>query len=233
MMIKKNTALLTLAFVISFLSNSCSSSSSDKSELNQSNESPQKEKIEISIGNQVWMIKNLNVSTFRNGDPIPQVKSDEEWKKNINSKQPAWCYYENDSLNGTKYGKLYNFYAVNDARGIAPLGWHVPSADEWNSLATYLGGRESAGKKLKASSEWKDQKNGNNESGFSGLPGGARNSLGPFYGIGETAAWWSSTTLNESNPEARCQKVTTSYGDLILESIDYKQAGYSVRCIKD
>ena len=81
----------------------------------------------VKIGTQVWTTKNLNVSTFRNGDTIPEVKTNEEWIEAARIQQPAWCYYENDSMNGAKYGKLYNWYAMNDTRGLAPIGYHIPS----------------------------------------------------------------------------------------------------------
>ena len=92
----------------------------------------------VTIGTQVWMTKNLDVSTFRNGDPIPEAKSNEEWKKAGENKQPAWCYYNNDPANGAKYGKLYNWYAVNDPRGLAPLGYHVPTKAEFMTLYNFF-----------------------------------------------------------------------------------------------
>ena len=100
---------------------------------------------EIKIGQQVWMVENLNVDKFRNGEIIPEAKTDAEWKKAAENKQAAWCYYNNDSSNGTKYGKLYNWYAVNDPRGLAPKGWHIPSDKEWTDLTDYLGGIGRAG----------------------------------------------------------------------------------------
>ena len=81
----------------------------------------------VKIGSQVWATENLNVDRFRNGDPIPQAKTAEEWQNAGNNQQPAWCYYNNDPKNGESYGKLYNWYAVNDRRGLAPQGWHIPS----------------------------------------------------------------------------------------------------------
>jgi uncharacterized protein (TIGR02145 family) len=106
----------------------------------------------VTIGAQVWMAANLNVSTFRNGDAIPQVTSDAEWEAAGENKQPAWCYYDNDAKNGTKYGKLYNWYAVNDPRGLAPAGYHVPTDAEWTTLDNFLG--DDAGKKMKSTSGW-------------------------------------------------------------------------------
>ena len=89
----------------------------------------------ITICNQVWMLKNLDVSTYRNGDPIPQVTDPTTW---VGLTTGAWCYYNNDPANGAIYGKLYNWYAVNDPRGLAPTGWHVPSDAEWTELSTCL-----------------------------------------------------------------------------------------------
>lgn len=106
----------------------------------------------VKIGTQTWMTENLNVPTFRNGDPIPEAKTDEEWKQAGENQQPAWCYYENDPKNGTKYGKLYNWYAVSDPRGLAPTGWHIPTDAEWTTFENQLG--DDAGKKMKSTSVW-------------------------------------------------------------------------------
>jgi uncharacterized protein (TIGR02145 family) len=117
----------------------------------------------VTIGTQVWMTKNLDVDHFRNGDAIPQAKTDEEWKRAGENKQPAWCYYNNDPANGVKYGKLYNWYAVNDQRGLAPAGYHVPSDEEWTILSDYLGGSDIAGKKMKSKSGWSDYTSGGSQ----------------------------------------------------------------------
>jgi uncharacterized protein (TIGR02145 family) len=122
----------------------------------------------VVIGTQTWMAENLNVSSFRNGDPIPEAKTDEEWIKAGENEQPAWCYYNNDPKNGVKFGKLYNWYAVNDPRGLASLGWHVSTYEEWNELINYLGGVSEAGIKIKSNQGWKENYNGTNESGFTG-----------------------------------------------------------------
>jgi len=145
----------------------------------------------VTIGTQVWMTKNLDVTTFRNGDPIPQAKTDAEWQRAGKNQQPAWSYYNNDPANGAKYGKLYNWYAVNDLRGLAPKGWHVPSDDEWTILHDYLG--SDAGAKMKSKTGWNENGNGTNSSGFSGLPGGGRNDGGAVNGIGHVGYWWSSS----------------------------------------
>ena len=108
----------------------------------------------VKIGGQVWMAENLNVSTFRNGDPIPQARTKEEWEKAGENKQAAWCYYDNNPANGKKYGKLYNHYATSDPRGLAPNGWHIPTDSEWKTLLNHLGGFLDAGKKMKSKSGW-------------------------------------------------------------------------------
>jgi hypothetical protein len=105
---------------------------------------------DLNIGNQIWMTKNLNVDTFRNGDSIPQAKNIEQWIIAAENKLPAWCFYQFDIQFGKKYGKLYNWYAVNDARGLAPKGYHVPSISEWTVLLDFLGGADVAGKSLKS-----------------------------------------------------------------------------------
>ena len=97
---------------------------------------------ELKIGSQTWMVKNLNVETFRNGDPMPEVKSAEEWESKGENGEPAWCYYDNNPSNGEKFGKLYNWHAVNDSRGLAPLGWKIPAKKDWNILNNNLGVRE-------------------------------------------------------------------------------------------
>jgi uncharacterized protein (TIGR02145 family) len=115
---------------------------------------------DITIGTQTWTSKNLDVSTFRNGEAIPEAKSKEEWKKAGDNKTAAFCYYEYDSKNGKVYGKLYNWYAVNDSRGLAPKGYHIPSDAEWTILTDFLGGEDIAGKKMKSKDGWKSYEEG-------------------------------------------------------------------------
>jgi uncharacterized protein (TIGR02145 family) len=112
---------------------------------------------EIKIGTQTWTTKNLEVETYRNGEVIPQVQDANAW---ANLKTGAWCYYENNTANGTTYGKLYNWYAVNDPRGLAPQGYHIPSDAEWTILTDYLGGESVAGKKMKSTSGWSSYSSG-------------------------------------------------------------------------
>ena len=185
---------------------------------------------EVTIGKQVWMSENLNVDKFRNGDPIPQAKTNEEWNKAGENNQPAWCYYDNDPANGEKYGKLYNWYAVNDPRGLAPVGYHIPNDSDWTVLTGYLGGEDIAGTKIKSKNEWVEGGNGTNESGFSGLPGGFRLDGGTFSNIGYGGSWWSSSENNTSYAWYR----NLSYGsDLVDRYYDDKTYGFSVRCLRD
>lgn len=183
----------------------------------------------VKIGRQTWMVKNLDVSTYRNGDPIPEVKDSAEWSKLTTG---AWCYYNNDPANGKIYGKLYNWYAVNDVRGFAPIGWHVPIEAEWIKLATYLGGEFIAGGKLKSTSSWSGWNTGaTNESGFTCLPGGG-NFNGKFDNIGIDACLWSSTIYTIDNAYAR-YILLQNYGEAIFILNNNKTNGFSVRCIKD
>jgi uncharacterized protein (TIGR02145 family) len=184
----------------------------------------------VKIGNQVWMTENLNVERFRNGDPIPEAKTAEEWKRAGEKKQPAWCYYDNDPKNGAKYGKLYNWYAVKDSRGLAPTGWHIPSDAEWTKLTDFLGGIDAAGTKMKSTSGWVQNGNGTNSSGFNGLPGGYRGSSGTFNDIGELGTWWNSSEDGTDGAWYRylgCGSGNVSRGDYP------KRDGFSVRCLRD
>jgi hypothetical protein len=86
------------------------------------------------LGNQVWTTRNLSRGIYCNGDPIPEVKSSSEWETCSMAGQGCWCYYNNDSKNGVLYGKLYNWYAINDKRGLAPKGWHISTKEDWELL---------------------------------------------------------------------------------------------------
>jgi uncharacterized protein (TIGR02145 family) len=189
---------------------------------------------EVKIGTQVWMAKNLNVSKFKNGDPIPQAKTFSEWNKASENQEPAWCYYNNDPANGQKYGKMYNWYAVNDSRGLAPAGYHIPTHDEWDTLKIYLDGYFPSGTKMKSTSGWKKKQNyyteGANESGFNGLPGGYRDTYGPFDGIGKYGYWWSSTEYSSNS--AWTHYLSYDHGD-VSSGNGSKGDGFYVRCLRD
>ena len=185
----------------------------------------------IQIGTQKWMRNNLDVAFYRNGDPIPQVTDATAWAGLTTG---AWCYYNNDSTQGTTYGKLYNWYAVNDPRGLAPQGWHIPSDAEWSALSTTLEGDAVAGGKMKeaGTSHWKSPNTGgNNNSSFTGLPGGFRAFDGKFYVIGNAANWWSSTGFDINN-RAMYRYMFYNYSNLYSSAI-FKREGLSVRCLRD
>ena len=181
----------------------------------------------IKIGTQTWTTKNLDVTTYRNGEVIPQVQDATAW---ANLRTGAWCYYENNTANGSSYGKLYNWYAVTDPRGLAPKGYHIPTDAEWKILTDYLGGESVAGTKMKSSSGWKNNGNGNNTSGFAGLPGGYRDLNGFFSFIGANGGWWS---LSEGSTDNAWYRNLGSGNGGVYRDNHYKRAGFSVRCLRD
>jgi len=189
---------------------------------------------EIQICNQIWMCRNLDVVTYRDGTPIPEITDPYEWDK---STIGAWCYYNNDPAMGAIYGKLYNWYAVNDSRGLAPDGWHIPTHAEWSELQDCLGGEAIAGGKLKSTGTievgdglWHSPNtDATNESGFSALPGGYH-FYGSFNQVGLVGYWWSSSENLTTNAWIRCIGYNNSN---IYRYSDNKCNGFSVRCIKD
>ena len=200
----------------------------------------------IQIGDQIWMVENLNVSHYRNGDPIPMVKVDSLWE---NLTTGAYCYYDNNPSYEKKLGKLYNFYAVADERNIAPVGWHIPTDEEWTILKDYLIAKgynldettsgNTLGKAMSATSGWvistlpgtpgcESEKN--NRSNFNALPGSFRSIGGVYiFPMGNSANFWTSTPNNEKFAWNRyianniCQ---------ISRDAGRKTYGLSVRCIK-
>jgi uncharacterized protein (TIGR02145 family) len=206
----------------------------------------------VKIGTQEWMAENLDVSKFRNGDSIPQAKTFSVWWQAGNEGKPAWCYYNNDPVMGRLYGKLYNWYAVNDPRGLAPAGWHIPGDPEWTTLVNYLGGDSIAGEKIKNITGWndsygpggpydKDAKlvsgNGTNASGFAALPAGERN-YGTFYGLGIWSFFWSASEYGYDNGQkddrfAYHRFLNHDYHNYIFRENHRKWEGYSCRCVKD
>jgi uncharacterized protein (TIGR02145 family) len=185
---------------------------------------------DVKIGTQVWMSKNLDVSTFRNGEAIPEAKSEEEWAKAGNNKTAAFCYYLYDSNIGKVYGKLYNWYAVNDSRGLAPKGYHIPSDAEWTILTDFLGGVSEASPKMKSKTGWSNNRYGTNSSGFNGLPGGLCYDFGYFLGITGDGYWWSSS---EYNKNMVWNRHLGNYYTIVFRYGGAKKGGFSVRCIKD
>ncbi len=177
-----------------------------------------------------WMTKNLDVDRYRNGDLIPEVKSKNQWSELTTG---AWCYYDNKAANGVIYGRLYNWYAVNDPRGLCPTGWHVPTDTEWSTLTAYLGGEEVAGGILKESgtSHWKSPNTGaTNEIGFTALPGGYRISSGTFILLSYLGGWWSATEGDAT--DAWDRGLNDGNGGIYRDGSS-KEVGYSVRCLRD
>jgi uncharacterized protein (TIGR02145 family) len=183
----------------------------------------------VAIGDQLWMAENLKVTHYANGDPILHISDSAQW---LNSLAGAYCSYDNQISNSEIYGHLYNWYAVEDKRGLCPAGWHVPSRDEFKALSDYLGGWETAGGKLKETVyiHWLVPNVGaDNSTGFTALPGGERTQR-KFLNIKWRCYLWSSTTsgrtftyleLEFSNPELH----------IVNQSFPFM--GFSVRCLKD
>ena len=196
--------------------------------------------VTVKIGDQVWMTKNLDVDHYRNGDSIPQVKDSDIW---VNLKTGAWCYYNNDPAMGKMYGKLYNWYAVNDPRGLASEGWHIPSDAEWKELEMCLGMSQSeadkygdrganVGGKLKSTGTIDGGDVGaTNEIEFSAHPGGNRSNNGTFSSIGDYGDWWSSTANGETKYAWRRYLNFSSTN--ISRYYNNKGNGFSVRCVRD
>lgn len=191
------------------------------------------DKTDVFIG-QVWMTKNLDVDHYRNGEKIPQVTDPVEWSKLTTG---AWCYYNNDPLMGKVYGKLYNKYAIDDLRQLAPQGWHLPTIPDWQYLIDFLGGEDIAGGKLKEKStaHWLYPNTGaTDQFGFQALPGGLRQSDGTFGGINEMCYWWN---IEESNfmQQLVLGAIGISFVDIKLNRsiIESRNYGFSVRCVKD
>ncbi len=182
----------------------------------------------IKIGNQVWMAENLKTTHYRDGSDIPNVTDNNEWSKLTTA---AYCNYDNSTSKGNTYGCLYNWYAVNDYRGLAPDGWHIPSDAEWTTLSNFLGGSEIAGGKLKSTKSWDSPNTGaSNSSGFTALPGGFRDYDGAFGNIGLGGYWWSSTEYGTSSAWGRslvCNNSGEGRGG------NSKNNGFSVRCLRD
>lgn len=187
----------------------------------------------VTIGSQKWMLKNLDVGHFLNGDVIPEARTEDEWIRYCKEGKPAWCYYDNDQANEPKFGKLYNWFAVVDPRGLSPRGWHIPSDGEWMDLIIRLGGENEAGGKMKSPTYYWELPNtkANNSSGFSGLPGGFRNESGVFNLLGKSGYWWSTSLFNSIH--VWYFTLNRNNSDAVREYLFTKLCGFSVRCIRD
>jgi uncharacterized protein (TIGR02145 family) len=203
----------------------------------------------IQIGTQTWSQTNLNVTKYQNGDPIPQVTDSATW---VNLTTGAWCWYNNDSANYWIYGKLYNGYAANDPRGLAPIGWHVPTHSEWNIMTKFLDpsidtlptscqqGFDIA-IQLKNSYGWawntwdNVSGNGTNSSGFSALPAGIRGGRSQFGIVGQYCSWWATPPNNPNFPQLpQCRTLYARYNNVFSAFSDNtNNFGLSVRCIRN
>lgn len=167
----------------------------------------------VKIGSQVWAKENLKVTNFRNGEPIPVVQDQNKWSKMSTA---AMCF--------TPEGEaLYNWYAVNDSRGLAPEGWHVPSDTEWQQLVDFLGGNMLAGKAMKAK-----KFGGDNSSKFKASLSGLRLNYGYFNNVGSNGYWWSSSP---SNSYAWYRYLNSDGGYVYRDYYDLRN-GFSVRCVR-
>ncbi len=184
----------------------------------------------IIIGNQEWMAENLNTDKFANGDPILHAKTDKEWEMAGQSGKPAWCYFNNDPKDGKKYGKLYNWYAVSDARGLAPKGWKVPADEDWKILIKNIGNTNNAGYRLKSTEDWLDNGNGEITNGFNAYPTGGRYNSGIFSSRGTSAFFWSAS--DHLMFYGRYFVIHHNKKEIGHNSLD-KNYGFSVRCVRD
>lgn len=184
----------------------------------------------VTIGSQVWLVENLSTTHYRNGEPITYISGNDEWEL-VTSE--AYCAYNHDPGNVAIYGRLYNWFAVNDSRNIAPNGCHVATDAEWTSLTNYLGGEGIAGGKLKEAGliHWKEPNSeATNETGFSALPGGHREYGGTFDYIIWGGGWWTST---EENPNDSWIRYMDCGNCDVWRYLEDKRFGRSVRCLKD
>lgn len=186
----------------------------------------------VVIGDQEWFAQNLRVSKYQNGDTIPNVVPNNDW---INLDTGAYSWYLHDSaMYEVPYGKLYNWFAVDDVRGLCPAGWHVPTDAEWTTMIDFIGGLNIAGGKLKEEgfSHWDMPNTGaTNEVGFTGLPGGSRlATTGLWSPLGRFGNYWSSSEANVQDAYVRRLFYTLTESDRIPAD---KEFGFSVRCIKD
>lgn len=185
----------------------------------------------ITIGSQTWMAENLRTTRYRNGDSIPNVIENSEWG---NLSTGAFCNYNNSTNEDSiaTFGRLYNWFAVSDDRGLAPKGWRVPDVYDWEILTVYLGGDSLASSNLKevGNTHWGDPFDSNNCSGFTALPSGRRYLVQNFSGIGYYSVYWTSSEFE--NTKAGFLYLFC-YDSFVWKGLNYKQNGYAIRCIKD
>lgn len=176
---------------------------------------------------QLWMAENLNTDKFQNGDSIPLARTAEEWVTAGMRRQPAWCYYENNPLNSENHGKLYNWYTVNDARGLAPRGWRIPTYIEWAFLELEVNKNSNA---LKSLGQGIGAGAGTNTSGFSAQMSGCRYEDGFFSGLGRHAFFWSSSPLDKL---LAGNFILDANNSIVTKGNDPMALGFSVRCVQE
>jgi uncharacterized protein (TIGR02145 family) len=182
----------------------------------------------IIIGTQTWALRNLDVAFYNNGDPIPEVQDPTAWAALTTG---AWCYYNNDPANGKIYGKLYNWHAVNDARGLAPTGYHIPSTAEMDTLKSFLDPNAGGQMKELGFNHWDSPNTGaSNSSGFTGLGAGYRDNA-TFGALLLITLYWTSDEIDLNT--ALCSYLFYNDGELHNEEVNPKTYGFSVRCIKE
>lgn len=184
----------------------------------------------ITIGTQMWMIENLKVTRYRNGDPIAYVSTDNNnWASNS---LDAYGYYNNSTNNYTRYGNLYNSLVISDTRAVCPTGWHIPSKQEWQTLITFLGEGASAANKLMSETpgDWPFIGTITNESRFKALPGGLRDNNGTDLGLGNSAYFWTTTQTSSAVQVANINVSGTA--NVLFTSVNSKY-GCNIRCVKD
>jgi uncharacterized protein (TIGR02145 family) len=184
--------------------------------------------VTTTIGTQTWMAQNLRVTKYNNGDPIPNVQDAASWSaQNIG----AWSHYNNDSVYDYDLGKLYKFYTTEDARGLCPDGWRMPTREDWEELRDYLGGEEIAASGLKATGGayyWTEPMVGDNTYGFNGAGGGVRTESGSYNSLGTRGIWWTST---KGNTGSIAVAMYNDSNELKIIGI-LRGDGASVRCIQ-
>jgi uncharacterized protein (TIGR02145 family) len=196
----------------------------------------------VEIGSQVWSSKNLDIDSFRNGDKIQHAESAAEWEKFGELGQPAWCYYGFDTERGKINGKLYNWHAVNDSRQLAPLGWSVPSDEDWNELIDFLGYEtDDVMQALKSIDFWNESP-GDNSCGFNAIPSGKVDMMGNFDFDGDDAInnccfFWTSSEEGDGGGQMLAgDKNYARYRSIDSYQIGtgkyHKNCGMSVRLIK-
>ena len=180
----------------------------------------------VLIGDKCWFAENLRSENYENGDAIPAGLSNSEWAYATTG---ATAVYGESASNLETYGRLYNWYAVDDERGLCPSGWHVPTDGEWTVMTDFLGGEGVAGGQMKTTYGWNFGGNGTNSSGFSGLPGSARDGLGDFNGAGTGGYWWSSSP----NWSYAWYRYLSSNSENVHRGDHFLDFGFSVRCVRD